>query len=150
MIDAKITPSFWLSEFLQSDTAVRLRLDNTPLPTELANIRNLLIPLMQCVRDCLGVPVFISSGYRAPAVNRAVGGATNSQHTQGLAADFKAPAFGMPSTIVRHLLQHSTQVRWDQLIQEGQWVHISAAPMPRGDVLTAHFGPGGTTYTRGV
>lgn len=150
MIDEHIVPGFWLSEFLQSDTASRLRLDNTPLPTEMANIRNLLAPGMQSVRDCLMQPVFISSGYRSPEVNRAVGGAVNSQHTQGQAADFKCPAFGMPITIARYILARSTQVRFDQLICEGTWVHISFAQQPRGQVLTAHFGPGGTTYTAGL
>jgi zinc D-Ala-D-Ala carboxypeptidase len=150
MIDEHIVPGFWLSEFLQSDTASRLQLDNTPLPSEMANIRNLLAPGMQSVRDCLMQPVFISSGYRSPEVNRAVGGAQNSQHTQGQAADFKCPAFGMPITIARHLLIHSTEVRFDQLICEGTWVHISFAAKPRGQVLTARFGPGGTTYTPGL
>ena len=150
MIDERIVPSFWLSEFLQSDTASRQQLDNTPLPSEMANIRNILAPGMQTVRDCLMQPVFVSSGYRSPAVNRAVGGAVHSQHTQGLAADFKCPAFGMPITIVQYLMRHCTQVRYDQLIHEGSWVHISFAQNPRGEVLTAHFGPGGTTYSPGL
>lgn len=150
VIDERTTPNFWLSEFLQSDTAVRMGLDNTPLPTEMVNIRNLLIPGMQSVRDCLGEPVFITSGYRSPEVNRAVGGSVNSQHTRGLAADFKCHAFGSPRTICKYIMQHSTNVRYDQLIQEGQWVHISFAPNPRGEVLTAHFSAGGTTYTPGI
>ena len=150
MIDERIVPNFWLSEFLHSDTAERLHLDNTPLPSEMANIRNLLAPGMQSVRDCLAAPVFITSAYRSPEVNRAVRGAKNSQHAQGLAADFKAPGFGMARTIVKHLMAHSGAVRFDQLIHEGTWVHISFAQHPRGEVLTAHFGPNGTTYTRGV
>lgn len=150
MIDERIVPSFWLSEFLQSDTASRLQLDNTPLPSEMANIRNLLAPGMQSVHDCLAQPVFVSSGYRSPEVNRAVGGAKNSQHTQGQAADFKSPSFGMPITIARYLMGHQSQVRFDQLICEGTWVHVSFAAKPRGEVLTAHFGPGGTTYTPGL
>jgi zinc D-Ala-D-Ala carboxypeptidase len=152
MIDEKITPGFWLSEFLQSDTATRLGVDNTPDAAALANIRTLLAPGMQSVRDCLGQPVFISSGYRSPAVNRAVGGAANppSQHTTGQAADFKCPAFGLPITLARYLVAHGGEVHFDQLICEGTWVHISFSPKPRGHVLTAHFGPGGTTYTRGL
>jgi zinc D-Ala-D-Ala carboxypeptidase len=150
VIDERITPNFWLSEFLQSATAVRKGIDNTPKATELANVRNMLIPGMQSVRDCLGQPVFITSGYRSPEVNRAIGGSTNSQHSQGLAADFKAPAFGMPRQIVKHLMQHCTQVRYDQLICEGEWVHISFAPKPRGQVLTAHFSSAGVRYTPGL
>lgn len=84
-------------------------------------------------------------------MNRAVGGSKSSQHVQGLAADFKCPAFGTPLTIARHLVQHSTQVRFDQLIQEGSWVHISfVAGRPRGSVLTAHFGASGVTYSAGL
>lgn len=150
MIDEKLVPSFWLSEFLQSETAERFGLDNTPLPTEMANIRNLLAPGMQSVRDCLLHPVQITSGYRSPEVNRAVRGAVNSQHTQGQAADFKCPSFGMPLTIAKYLMTHQSQVRFDQLIWEGTWVHISFSRDPRGQTLTAHFGAGGTTYTAGL
>lgn len=150
MIDELLVPSFRLSEFLWSETAERKGLDNTPLPTEMANIRNLLAPGMQSVRDCLLRPVFISSGYRSPEVNRAVGGAQNSQHTQGQAADFKCPDFGMPITIARYLMTHQSQVRFDQLVWEGTWCHISFSANPRGQVLTAHFGPNGTTYTPGI
>lgn len=150
MIDERLAPNFWLSEFLHSDTAVRRGLDNHPGPVELANIRTLLAPGMQSVRDCLGMGVFITSGYRSPAVNAAVRGSQGSQHMQGLAADFVCPAFGSPITIAQHLVQHCTQVRFDQLIHEGTWVHISFSTMPRGQVLTAHFGGGSVTYTDGL
>lgn len=56
----------------------------------------------------------------------------------------------MPITIASYILAHGSQVRYDQLICEGSWLHISFAPKPRGQVLTAHFGPGGTTYTPGL
>lgn len=94
MIDELLQGHFRLSEFLRSEAAVRRGLDNTPRALELANIRNVLAPGMQRVRDCLAVPVFISSGYRSPEVNAAIGGSSASQHMQGLAADFVAPAFG--------------------------------------------------------
>lgn len=57
MTDERIAGSFWLSEFLRSDIAVRRGLDNVPKAPELANIRNMLAPGMQRVRDTLGVPV---------------------------------------------------------------------------------------------
>lgn len=151
MIDERLQTSFWLSEFLRSDTAVRKGIDNTPAPEVLNNLRNVLAPGLQRVRNLLRVPMQITSGYRGPALNAAVGGARDSQHLLGLAADFVAPEFGLPVTIASYLLQHAPELRFDQLIQEGTWVHISFVPgVPRGDVLTAHFVDGHATYSRGL
>lgn len=151
MTDEQLTPSFKLSEFTDSETAARFVLDNTPTPQALANIRAILAPGMQRVRDLLGTPIHNSSGYRSPAVNAAVGSGPTSQHLQGLAADFKSPTFGTPLEIAKFLQGLSSVLRFDQLIFEGQWVHISFAPKPRGQVLTAHFRPGKkTTYTPGI
>lgn len=149
--DQRIAPNFWLSEVLASDTAARRGISNTPGPAALRNILQALGPGLQRVRDRLGVPLLISSGYRSQALNAAIGGARNSQHMEGLAADFTAPSFGRPIDIVR-FLAGSTGVGFDQLIQEGAWVHVSfaATGQPRGEVMTAHFGPGGTTYTVGA
>lgn len=150
MSDERIAPSFWLSEFLHSDAAVRKGIDNTPAAMHLANIRNVLAPGMQRVRECLGAPVLISSGYRSPMLNRAIGGSATSQHCEGLAADFRAPAFGSPREVAQRLVAHAAALRFDQLIHEGAWVHISFAPQPRGQVLTAHFFPNRVTYTEGL
>lgn len=151
MTDERIAGSFWLSEFLRSDIAVRKGLDNVPKAVELANIRNILAPGMQRVRDTLGVPVLITSGYRSAEVNAAVGSSETSQHRQGLAADFIAPQFGTPRTITRYLMERSGEIKFDQLIWEGGWVHISFVPTnPRSEVLTAHFRGGGVTYSRGL
>lgn len=151
MIDERVGSYFWLSEFLRSDLAVRRGLDNLPAAAELANIRALLAPGMARVRSALDAPVLITSGYRSPAVNAAVGGSAASQHLQGLAADFICPAFGHPREIARYLMQRSGEIRFDQLIFEGGWVHISfAAAAARSEVLTAHFTGGAVTYSRGV
>lgn len=151
MIDEPLAFNFRLSEFLRSDTAVRRGIDNVPHAEQLANLRNVLAPGMQRVRSCLGVPVHITSGYRSPAVNAAVGGSRNSQHCQGLAADFVAPDFGLPRQVARYLMERSGEIRYDQLIWEGAWVHISfVAAQPRSQVLTAHFMPGGVSYSPGV
>jgi len=152
MIDEKVTPSFWLSEFLLSDTAVRKGLDNMPHAIQLANLKNILMPNMQAVRDSLGCPVFVTSGYRSPEVNRAVGGAPTSDHVQGLAADFKAPEFGPPIKVAHYILEHM-DLKFKQLIAEGQWVHISfpaMGEMAKREVLTAHFGDGPVSYTQGL
>jgi len=80
-------------------------------------------------------------------LNRAVNGAPNSAHLMGYAADFVCPAAGTPLEIVTKI--KSSYIHFDQCIQEGTWVHISFDPKARNEVLTAHFGPNGTSYTKG-
>lgn len=150
MSDPLVTANFRLSEFLTSETATRLGLDNTPPADVLANLRNVLLPGMQAVRDILGKPVYIMSGYRSPEVNAAVRGARTSQHVSGHAADFRSPEFGPPSAVTAELVRHIKTLKFDQLIYEGSWVHISFSSRPRNQVLTAHFTPAGVSYTRGL
>lgn len=157
MIDQHVSPHFWLSEFLRSDTAVRHGIDNTPSASELANIVNILGPGLQRVRDALSVPVQVTSGYRCQAVERALKRKpdtwySNSQHTQGLAADFVAPQFGTCRSVVKYLMERAGEIHYDQLIYEGNWVHISFVPQaPRSQVLTAHFMTGGAvSYSEGL
>lgn len=150
MIDAFITPNFSLSEFVESDTATRLALGNTPTPEVLSNLRLVLIPGMQAIRDLLAVPVIIKSGYRGRLLNAAVRGAPSSQHITGNAADFVAPAFGSPKIVCEYLVRNMDVVKFDQLIQEGTWVHVSFANHRRNEVLTAHFSAAGVSYTRGL
>lgn len=154
MPDERLGNFFWLSEFLRSDLATRRGLANVPDAAALANLRMVLAPGMERVRNALGVPVQITSGFRAPALNAAVGGAKTSQHVLGQAADFIAPTFGTARAITRYLLARWPDLRFDQLIFEGTWVHISFVAdqaNARGDVLTAHFTAGApTTYSQGV
>lgn len=151
MGDERIGRFFWLSEFLRSDAAVRHGLDNTPGGDELNNLRNVLAPGMERIRALLGVPVFITSGYRSPAVNDAVGGSPASQHKLGQAADFISPEAGTPRSIARRLAQHQPELHFDQLIYEGAWVHVSFTLVkPRGQVLTATFVGGRVHYAPGV
>jgi zinc D-Ala-D-Ala carboxypeptidase len=153
MIDQRIGSNFWLSEFLRSDLAVRRGLENMPHAEQLANITNILGPGMQRVRDTLGAPVQITSGYRSPDINAAVGGSRSSQHTQGLAADFVCPQFGPSRAVAKYLSQRWDEVRYDQLIYEGSWCHISFAGVgarERSEVLTAHFMGGQVSYTKGL
>ncbi len=153
MVDERVGGNFWLSEFLRSDTAVRRGIDNVPGAAVLATIRGTLGPGMQRVRNALDVPVLITSGYRSPTLNAAVGGSRNSAHMTGLAADFISPVFGTPKAIARYLIERSAEIRFHQLIWEGQWVHVAFAPPgtpPAGEVLTAHFSGGSVSYARGI
>lgn len=135
-----LTPHFSLEELTASQTAARLGLDNTPDEAALANLGRLATAL-EDVRILLGDrPVLISSGYRSPAVNAAVGGASSSAHTKGLAADFTCPGFGSPLAVCRALEPHFARLGADQTIHEyGAWVHLAVAAadaVPRLMALT--------------
>lgn len=129
-----LSPHFTLDELTVSQTAARLGLDNDPGPEVLAALKRTALGL-EAVRVRLGgAPILVSSGYRSPAVNAAVGGSPSSQHMRGEAVDFTSPRFGTPRQIVDALAD--SDVPYDQLILEfGRWVHISFSGTPRRHAL---------------
>lgn len=133
MTDVRLSEHFALSEFTVSQTAGRLGLDNTPSPDIVDRLRGTAAHL-EPVRALLGCPLLISSGYRSAAVNKEIHGAVGSAHVLGYAADFIAPGFGSPLAICRAIV--AAGVRFDQMIEEGTWVHLSFDPRMRGEVLT--------------
>lgn len=143
-----LSTHFTLEELIESDLAIRKGIDNQPNPEVTANLY-VLADGLERVRTILLAPIIITSGYRSQKLNSALGGARNSQHTLGLAADFKI-ANMTPKEVCLAILEHEPFIRFDQLIAEGTWTHISFADHPRGDVLTAHFGGMGTIYTKGI
>lgn len=140
-----ITPNFSLEELT---TTSQRGIDNTPDEKALANLRITALG-MERVRSSLdGNPVHINSAYRSPILNEKIGGSKTSAHCHGWAVDFICPALGSPQKVAKRIIERN--IRFDQLIYEGSWVHISFDPRMRGEILTAHFGPGPTTYTRGI
>jgi zinc D-Ala-D-Ala carboxypeptidase len=140
-----LSTHFTLEQLCASSTAQRLIIDNTP-PTDVVDRLRILAEGLEKIRALLdNHPLYIDSGYRCTTLNRAVCGAPNSAHLLGYAADFVCPAFGMPNEIVTKI--KTSYLHFDQVIQEGTWVHISFDPKLRNEVLTAHFGPNGTRYT---
>lgn len=128
-----LSPHFTLAELTVSETAARRGMDNDPPPEVIERLKHTALGL-EAVRIRLGTPIIVSSGYRSPELNVAVGGSKNSDHTRGDAADFICPGFGAPSTIVSVL--KDSGIQFDQLIEEfGRWVHISFGPRMRGQVL---------------
>jgi zinc D-Ala-D-Ala carboxypeptidase len=123
----QLTPHFTLEEFTDSQTAARKGIVNVPRENSQER-RNLLkvAETMEKVRSLLGdKPILISSGYRSPIVNAAVGGSKSSAHMSGLAVDFSCPGFGTPRQICKALEAHMVELRIDQLIHEfNTWVHL--------------------------
>jgi hypothetical protein len=135
-----LSPHFTLSEFIASDTAAMNGIDNSPDEAALAELEK-TADLMELIRAaCLENPVLISSGYRCPALNSAVGGASNSAHLYGCAADFTVPGFGSVLDVCHAIEPYLAEWGVDQLIYENAaWVHVGRAnpgAEPRYQCLT--------------
>lgn len=122
----KLSQHFSVAEFTDSDTAARKGIDNS-LPEALLPNALKTAEMMEGIREMLGdLPIIITSGYRAPAVNAAVGSGPSSDHPKACAVDFKCPAFGTPYDVARHLSTKMVGLGIGQLIHEfGAWVHVS-------------------------
>ena len=86
----KLSRNFSLQELTKSETAIRKGIDNTPDDKVISNLTTLCDMVLQKVRNCHGA-VTITSGYRSPELNKAIGGSTTSDHCKGCAADFEVP-----------------------------------------------------------
>ena len=143
----RLTDHFTLEELTFSEFAIRRGIDNRPPDAVLPRLR-MLAEGLERVRALLGVPMRISSGYRCWSLNHAIGGAKNSAHVTGFAADFTAPTFGTPMQVA--LAIADSGIEFDQVIHEGRWVHVSFAPAMRRMDLTATFVNGRPHYTPGI
>ena len=130
-----LSPHFSLQEFCRSDTAQRLGIDND-LPAALLPAAKVTAAMLERIRDHLSavagkpIPIILTSGYRNPATNKAVGSGPTSDHLEAAAADWRAPAFGSPTDICRELAPLVGSLSIGQLINEfpsatGGWVHVS-------------------------
>lgn len=118
---------FSLSEFINSTTAKRLNIENTPSFDVVDNL-NKLADYLDVIREKLGKPILVNSGFRCPVLNKAVGGVANSQHIKGLAADLVCADMEKLLSVIRKT------GGFDQLIKEHRkgsnsyWLHVSVAP----------------------
>lgn len=142
-----ISRYFTLEELTFSDSAVRFQIDNTPTPDIVAALTD-TAQRLDAVRELLAHPIQVNSGYRSAKLNAALHGAPNSAHTTGHAVDFVCRGFGPPLQICQAII--ASGIKFDQLIQEGTWVHMSFDPAMRQQVLTAIFGGTGTHYRAGL
>lgn len=141
----RLSDNFTLAEM----THTGQRLDNTPPPKVLAQLY-LTADRMERVRSILGDnAIRVTSGYRSPAVNRAVGGSPNSAHMTGHAVDFVCPGFGTIPEVVAALVKAKAELGpFDQIIEEfGSWVHIGFGPGARRQVLIARRVSGKVVYS---
>eukprot|EP01046_Picozoa_sp_COSAG06_P002143 COSAG06_NODE_73_length_25885_cov_732.419569_12_plen_152_part_00 len=146
----KLSKNFALSEIIHSNTAKRLGIDNEPTETHLQNMQHLVDNLIQPLRDAVG-PIRVSSGYRNPELNRAIGGSRSSQHCKGEALDLQ---FWQNGKMMNELIYEwilDSGIEFDQMINEFDfaWIHISLKKKgSRNQVLEAFKDDEGETKYR--
>jgi zinc D-Ala-D-Ala carboxypeptidase len=118
--EMKLSRNFDLSEFVESDKAKELGIDNTITIEAIANLQLLVDKLLQPLRSLYGKPMHINSGYRCEDLNKAVGGTTYSQHRLGMAADVacKEPK-------VLYALLKASKLNFDQCGIYSNFLHLS-------------------------
>lgn len=125
-MNMKLSKNFSLEEMCRSNTARVRGLPNVPNAEQVKNLQQLCENVLQPLRDLLGKPVVINSGFRSQAVNMAVGGAKNSQHMKGEAADIKCKDYPYAKKIYAWIMDN---LEFDQVILERKgksvWVHVS-------------------------
>jgi len=136
----KLSENFSLTEFTKSQTASRKGIENNPSPVEIENLKALCVNVLEKVRTHFGMPVTINSGYRCLKLNKAIGGARNSQHMTGCAADIEIS--GIDNQQLFDWIKFNLQ--FDQLILEyvkpdvlgSGWVHVSWSTKNRQQAIT--------------
>lgn len=152
MPPGNLSPHFTLAELTASDTAAMRGIDNTPDANATEQLSDLANDTLEGIRTiCKNNPVIISSGYRCPELNAAIGGATNSAHKYGCAADFTVPGFGNVKAVCKAIEPYMKDLGIDQLIYENNsWVHVGRAippsTTPRMQALTIN----GSSTTTGI
>lgn len=121
-----LSSNFTLHELTYSITANANGINNVPNQDVVKNLKALCEHVLQPLRNHLGVPVIVTSGYRSPILNKRIGGAPNSQHILGMAADFVTPQKDLKVSFdyIKNYLEY------DQLLYEHSkdgttWIHVS-------------------------
>ena len=130
--EMKLSEHFTLEEMTASTTAEKRGIENVPDGNAKMALANLCQKILEPVRRKFGWPIYVTSGYRCPELNRAVGGVRNSQHLTGDAADIVCRA--LPNAALFRLMEQmvkSGEIEVGQLIWEGgtagnpAWIHVS-------------------------
>lgn len=127
--DERLSQNFSLLELVKSNQGTRQGIDNTPSEEVTNNLKTLVKCLLQPLRSKIGAPIVVSSGYRSPELNKAIGGATNSDHCKGYAVDFEV--FGIANDVLFEYIKSNFKFTklilefWDEKNPNGSWIHVS-------------------------
>lgn len=127
---------FTIAELCKSETADRLGINNRCKVEHVKNLTALVDNVLDPLRTWYGKPIRVNSGFRCPALNKAVGGSNTSQHVAGQAADIDTGDRQQNKLLFDHIQKN---LPFDQLIWEhdGDWIHVSykADGENRGQIL---------------
>lgn len=127
-----LSKNFTLEEMTASKTAAKRHIDNTPNVTETEHLRTLCREVLQPLRNAIGSPIIITSGYRCRALNKAVGGAPLSYHCMGMAADIHLATSKMATVYAKILLhQEKTDLVIHEIKGKAEWLHVQYSNAPR-------------------
>lgn len=123
----KLTRNFQLDEFLRSETAQRLGTKICPSLENTLNLTYLCAMVLQPLRNHFQEPIRITSGLRNTWVNTVVGGASDSQHLRGEAADIHLPSHERGREYFLYIMEHCTfdQLIWETNHSGSTWIHVS-------------------------
>jgi hypothetical protein len=120
----RLSPHFSYGEMTISDIAERKGILNRPDEIQITNMKNLCVNILEPIRTYFGKSVIISSGFRTPELNKAIGGSETSQHRFGEAADFII--IDKELVAIYEWVILNSNLDYDQIIHEfGRWIHIS-------------------------
>lgn len=116
---------FTIGELSRSQTADRNGIKNEPNSGHKINLNKLIDNVLDPLRSAYRKPIYVNSGYRCESLNRLVGGAKNSSHLYGKAADITAGSKEENKKLFE--LVQQLGLEFDQLIDEYKykWIHIS-------------------------
>ena len=123
----QLTEHFTLNEFVRSETADRNHIDNTPSQEVVDNLHALCRNVLEPARVAFGSPIYITSGYRCPALNKAVGGKITSQHLRGEAADLQVKGVRNLKRLYNAIKDHGVfaQLLYESNKSGAKWIHVS-------------------------
>ena len=143
----KLSKNFSRAEIEHSNTAKRLGISNEMSDKHLENMQRVIDNLIQPMRDAIG-PIRISSGYRSPQLNKAIGGSSRSQHSKAQALDLQYWSGGKMNNKFIYDWILDSNLEFDQMINEFDfsWIHISLKKNNnRSEVLEAYKDDKGRT-----
>ena len=123
-----LSPHFTLAEMCESQTAKKHGIANIPSSEAVANMRRLCEGCLEPLREALGLPIIITSGYRTKALNNHIlHSARKSQHVSGQAADFYVEGASRRELLIKafHLIIVNEDIDYDQLILYPTFIHVS-------------------------